>query len=171
MVGVTSPSFDALGGCVAVESDDSDPDCNPTPRKRVPGPFDDDDYDFLPGPFNSKLPSKMTAKGNLHKTQSGFQKKRCLPLGRGMRHLLRTFPGDLSRQIIVGMGCPCYDDPPKPRGTLHLGGECDLDVGDSLRTYIGLVKMSRNIWKRMRRQQRNLACLTGNVLLLHDYPL
>lgn len=69
------------------------------------------------------------------------------------------------------MGCPHSDDPPKPCKTPQLGGECDLDVGDSQPTSIGPVKMSRNIQKRMRRQQRNLARLTGNILLLvHDHP-
>jgi hypothetical protein len=89
-----------------------------------------------------------------------------------MWRLLRTFPGDLSRQIIVGKGCPRSDDPPtKPHSrTPHLGGECDLDVGDSLPTSIGPVKMSRNVRKRMRRQQRNRARLTGDVLPLRDHP-
>lgn len=69
------------------------------------------------------------------------------------------------------MGCPRSDDPPKPRTTApQLGGECDLDVGDSQPTSIGPVEMSRNIQKRMRRQQRNLARLTGNILPLCDHP-
>ena len=51
MAEVTSPGFDALRRRVAVGSDDSYPDCNPTPQKPVPGPFDDDDSYCVPGSF------------------------------------------------------------------------------------------------------------------------
>lgn len=55
MARVMSLGFDALRGCAAMGSDDSDPNCNPSPQECVPGPFDDNDSDFVPGPFETKL--------------------------------------------------------------------------------------------------------------------
>ena len=138
-----------------VSAEGSDSDCKPPARALCCVKLGS------PAKLPVKSPDRLCALGSggsLRKRWSGH-------LASQSHTRLRTFPGDLAWQIIVGMDCPCSDDPPPPRQMPNLAhGYTDAADPPSIDVSPNTAGMSRNVRKRLRHGQRNLACARGGVL-------